>query len=392
MSASGLQQHRLSSSSESSCCNVSSSASLPPISSLKPSLGGQQKETSRSTAVGGGGLPLAPAVPLETAESCVNFFELYSELGKENYVKMTTCSYCGRRFRFVSVLLEHLRCHVANVEKIVEMKMKIWVKRGNLKCGRQGCSRQKYAYTLDYTKHRDSHEYAGLACDVCGAEQGGPHRYAAHMRSEHEEYLFLTETQPEDIPHQPAAPPHLPPDDAPAAIVNNTDDLSLPVNGCDSVVGTTETVASPHMYQPRSVGPPSAAALSFPLHIMDVKTPKSAPPVMLASSPGGGQVPPSPQSQPMSAPSMYGEDNVLDYSGDLLDHHGQQQQEASMPSMPCLVGGEEEEEDGSTAQNPPAPDVVNQPDSEDIMDILKDIEALGRRPRSRVMSCPCPSG
>ena len=38
------------------------------------------------------------------------------------------------RFRFVSVLLEHLYSHVSNVEKIATMKMNIWVSKRNLKC------------------------------------------------------------------------------------------------------------------------------------------------------------------------------------------------------------------------------------------------------------------
>jgi hypothetical protein len=380
----------------SSAPTVAAPPLLPPISSLKPA--------SHLPPKGDGPPPRPPAAdiggpqqqPAETADTCLNFFELYSVLGKENYAKMTTCSYCGRRFRFVSVLLEHLRCHVANVEKIVEMKMKIWVKRGNLKCGRPGCARQKYAYTLDYTRHRDSHDYVGLACDVCGAEQGSsPQRLAAHMAAAHEEYLFRMETQPEDIPGK-----------QPESSVGVQQSPLAAANPGDSTAGTaTAEVASagsPLMYQPRSVGPPppptgSNNSMMYPLHMMvDVKTPKSAPPVLLDCSPGGSSmVSPSPQGgqqQPMSAPSLLygGDETELDYGGNLLDHQQQQQQVVtnsnnssmpSMPSMPCLVGGEEEEDEGTcaaSAQNPPAPDVVNQPDSEYIMDILKDIEALGR--------------
>jgi hypothetical protein len=375
----------------SSAPTVAAPPLLPPISSLKPAghlppKGDGPPPRPSAADIGG------PQQPAETADTCLNFFELYSVLGKENYAKMTTCSYCGRRFRFVSVLLEHLRCHVANVEKIVEMKMKIWVKRGNLKCGRPGCARQKYAYTLDYTRHRDSHDYVGLACDVCGAEQGSsPQRLAAHMAAAHEEYLFRMETQPEDIPgKQPessvAVSPlaaAIPPGDSTAGAAANAE-------------AATASVGSPLMYQPRSVGPPppvSNNSMMYPLHMMvDVKTPKSAPPVLLDCSPGGSSmVSPSPQGgqqQPMSAPSLLygGDETELDYGSNLLDHHQQQQQQvanSSMPSMPCLVGGEEEEDEGAcaaSAQNPPAPDVVNQhqPDSEYIMDILKDIEALGR--------------
>ena len=361
----------------------SNNAALPPISSFKPSL---QKDPPTATATT---VSRSIVLPQETAETVVNFFELYSELGKDNYAKMTTCSYCGRRFRFVSVLLVHLRCHVgvASVEKVVEMKMKIWVKRGSLRCGRQGCPKQKYAYTLDYAQHRDSHEYAGLVCDVCGVAQGAPLSYAGHLSEEHEAYLYQTETQVEDIP------PLVPTDvvnntEAPAVMTNATIALS-PSMSVGDASSTVDTVcSSPQLsYQPRSVGPPtSSASLNLPpLHIMDVKTPKSAPPVIADFSP----IPPSPQGgqQPMSAPSLYNGDGMgLDYSGssvdlDHLDNHhhpSHHQQSNSMPSMPCLVGGDEEE----AAQNPPVPDVVNnqqqQPDSEDIMDILKDIEALGR--------------
>jgi hypothetical protein len=392
-------------------------AALPPISSFKPAL--QQKDAAAAI----GGRPVVSMMPQETAETLVNFFELYKELGKENYAKMTTCSYCGRRFRFASVLLEHLPCHVgaAAVEKIVEMRMKIWVKRGSLKCGRAECcggaaKQQKFAYTLDYVQHRDGHEYAGLACAVCGSVQGSPARYAAHLRAEHEAYLYLTDTQAEDIPAASLSSPATM--TAAAAVVAATDvDVTSshptglssgllnpsPMNGSAAHAGDESTAAvcgSPQMYHSRSVGPPPA------LHMTDVKTPQSAPPVLAAFSP----IPPSPlgvggggglsvhQQQPMSAPSLYNNngDDGLDYGGgDIVHHHhmdAQQQQQSgggSMPSMPCLVGGEEEDNNDRAAlgaavpQNPPAPDVNEQEqqqqqrDSEDIMDILKDIEALG---------------
>jgi hypothetical protein len=216
------------------------------------------------------------------------------------------------------------------------------------------------------------------------------------MAAAHEEYLFRMETQPEDIPGK-----------QPESSVQQQSPLAAIPPG-DSTAGAAATadgaasVGSPLMYQPRSVGPPppvSNNSMMYPLHMMvDVKTPKSAPPVLLDCSPGGGggsMVSPSPQGgqqQPMSAPSLLygGDETELDYGGNLLDHQQQQQQQVvtnnssnnSMPSMPCLVGGDEEDEGAcpASAQNPPAPDVVNQhqPDSEYIMDILKDIEALGR--------------
>lgn len=101
------------------------------------------------------------------------------------------------RFQFVSVLLEHMFSHISNVEKIATMKMNIWVSKRNLKCTQNGC-KNKFAYTLDYTKHRDAHEYEGLTCGVCRSLQTSPVTYARHLRAEHEAFLFLKETQAED--------------------------------------------------------------------------------------------------------------------------------------------------------------------------------------------------
>ena len=99
-------------------------------------------------------------------------------------------SFCQRKFRFTSVLLEHLRTHTSSVNNIVEMKMKIWVNGRKLKCTEKGC-KKKHAYTLEYTKHRDEHSYVGLNCAICNRPQPGPADYAAHMAAEHPTELSL---------------------------------------------------------------------------------------------------------------------------------------------------------------------------------------------------------
>ena len=99
-------------------------------------------------------------------------------------------SFCQRKFRFTSVLLEHLRTHTSSVNNIVEMKMKIWVNGRKLKCTEKGC-KKKHAYTLEYTKHRDEHTYVGLNCAICNRPQSGPADYAAHMAAEHPTELSL---------------------------------------------------------------------------------------------------------------------------------------------------------------------------------------------------------
>ena len=99
-------------------------------------------------------------------------------------------SFCQRKFRFTSVLLEHLRTHTSSVNNIVEMKMKIWVNGRKLKCTEKGC-KKKHAYTLEYTKHRDEHTYLGLNCAICNRPQQGPADYAAHMAAEHPTELSL---------------------------------------------------------------------------------------------------------------------------------------------------------------------------------------------------------
>ena len=74
-----------------------------------------------------------------------NFFELYKALNEDDYAKMTTCTFCQRKFRFTSVLIDHMSSHAANVENIVEMKLKIWVNGSKLKCSEPGC-KKKFAY------------------------------------------------------------------------------------------------------------------------------------------------------------------------------------------------------------------------------------------------------
>jgi len=163
---------------------------LPPISTFKPQ---ETKNKNESFQVS----------QTERKPSKQNFFELYAALNNEEYAKMTTCSFCKRKFRFTSVLLDHLQTHTVNVDNIVEMKLKIWVNGRKLKCSETGC-KKKYAYTLEYTKHRDSHHYEGLSCGVCGCKQLGPADYASHIKKEHPEHLTPTETQAEDLPPPPS--------------------------------------------------------------------------------------------------------------------------------------------------------------------------------------------
>ena len=113
------------------------------------------------------------------------------------FLKYHYFQFDNSRFQFVSVLLEHMFSHISNVEQIATMKMNIWVSKRNLKCTQNGC-KKKFAYTLDYTKHRDAHEYEGLTCGVCRSLQPSPVMYARHLREEHETFLFLMETQAED--------------------------------------------------------------------------------------------------------------------------------------------------------------------------------------------------
>ena len=70
------------------------------------------------------------------------------------------------------------------------MKMKIWVNGRKLKCKENGC-KKKHAYTLEYTKHRDGHTYAGLQCAICNRPQPSPADYATHMAGEHPNELSL---------------------------------------------------------------------------------------------------------------------------------------------------------------------------------------------------------
>ena len=128
-----------------------------------------------------------------------NFFELYKALGEDDYTKMTTCPACQRKFRFTSVLIDHMASHYAsNVDNIVEMKLKIWNNGSKLKCNFPGC-KKKCAYTLDYTKHRDNHLYEGLACSVCSAVMASPAEYSVHLKEEHPDHLFSTESHQDDL-------------------------------------------------------------------------------------------------------------------------------------------------------------------------------------------------
>ena len=268
--------------------------------------------------------------PKNQTKAAQNFFELYKALSDEDYSKMTTCSYCQRKFRFTSVLIEHLASHTPSVEKIVEMKLKIWINGSKLKCTEVGC-KKKFAYTLEYTKHRDHHQYSGLACSLCGLAQAGPALYAAHLKSEHREQLFSTETQPEDV---------LPP---PSSKRDKLSESPSPAP-CPG----PEAVLSPAVLcNPRTPG--SSGEL---LSLQQVHTPHSAPPVMTAS-PGhlSHLGPPLSPQQPMSAPptAQFSED--IDFT--------------SAINMPIIE---------DQALNQPAQNVINNKETEEFMSILNDLK------------------
>jgi hypothetical protein len=292
-------------------------SSLPPISTFKPQ---ETKNKNESFQVS----------QTERKPSKQNFFELYAALNNEEYAKMTTCSFCQRKFRFTSVLLDHLQTHTVNVDNIVEMKLKIWVNGRKLKCSETGC-KKKYAYTLEYTKHRDSHHYEGLSCGVCGCKQLGPADYASHIKKEHPEHLTPTETQAEDLPPPPSE-----------AKEDQQQQASIPSP-------TVSEAQSPMINQPMQ-------APTTPSSDIQVHTPQSAPPMMMASPQTMSQ-PMSPLSQqPRSAPPN------TEFSDDF----------ASAINMPII------DED---ALNPPVPDVINK-DNEDLMlmNILKDLKDCTQNP------------
>eukprot|EP00092_Neocalanus_flemingeri_P005869 GFUD01006317.1.p1 GENE.GFUD01006317.1~~GFUD01006317.1.p1 ORF type:complete len:3795 (+),score=856.15 GFUD01006317.1:678-11387(+) len=295
--------------------------SLPPISALKAPYQPQEIHAKKNSY----------QVSQTERKPMQNFFELYAALNNEEYAKMTTCSFCQRKFRFTSVLLDHLQTHTVNVENIVEMKLKIWVNGRKLKCSETGC-KKKYAYTLEYTKHRDSHHYEGLNCAVCGSKQLGPADYASHIKREHQEHLFAVETHSEDIP--------LPPSQA-SEQVSIPSPLSVPISEAQS----------PMFNQPihNPTTPSSELQVHTPMSAeLQVHTPMSAQPIMMASPQTQCQ-PLSPQ-QPMSAPPTTQFSDDIDFT--------------SAINMPII-----EDE----ALNPPVPDVINK-DNEELMNILKDLK------------------
>ena len=270
--------------------------------------------------------------PVNQIKSAQNFFELYKALSDDDYSKMTTCSYCHRKFRFTSVLIEHLATHTPSVEKIVEMKLKIWINGSKLKCTEVGC-KKKFAYTLEYTRHRDNHQYEGLTCSVCGSSQSGPAVYAAHLKSEHPEHLTSTETHQDDL-----IPPPVKKSPSPTA--------PLP-----------EAVLSPAVLcNPRTPG--GSAELQLP----QVHTPQSAPPVMTASPAHLSHLGPLSPQQPMSAPPTTQFSDDMDF--------------ASAINMPII-----DEE----ALSQPDPHVINNKETEEFMSILNDLKDCTSTP-------PFPSG
>ena len=216
------------------------------------------------------GMVEKPAKPVKETEKQSkvlqnqNFFEIYKALSEDNYTKMTTCPSCQRKFRFTSVLIEHMASHYGNNLDIVEMRLKIWNNGSKLKCAAPGCKKSKYVYTLDYTKHRDNHLFEGLSCSVCGAAQSSPKQYSDHLVAEHKDHLFSTESHQDDLVPPPSAKKKDPPVWV-AEVVQETPSPAPPITP-----GYTEG--------------------------HQVLTPLSAPPIMTAS-PGGGA---GPLSQPMS--------------------------------------------------------------------------------------------
>ena len=272
---------------------------------------------------------------MSQTKAAQNFFELYKALSDEDYSKMTTCSYCQRKFRFTSVLIEHLASHTPSVEKIVEMKLKIWINGSKLKCTEVGC-KKKFAYTLEYTKHRDNHQYSGLTCSLCGAAQAGPAVFAAHLKSEHREQLFSTETQPEDL---------LPP---PSSKREKLSSSPSPA----AAPGPPEAVLSPAVLcNPRTPGGSSE------LHLQQVHTPQSAPPVMTASPGHLSHLGPFSPSQPMSAPPSTQFTDDIDFT--------------SAINMPIIE---------DPALPSPAQNVINNKESEEFMSILNDLKASTSNP------------
>ena len=265
----------------------------------------------------------------QTKAAAQNFFELYKALNDDDYNKMTTCSYCQRKFRFTSVLIEHLASHTPSVEKIVEMKLKIWINGSKLKCTEVGC-KKKFAYTLEYTKHRDNHQYSGLTCSLCGSAQAGPALYAAHLKSEHREQLFSTETQPEDL---------LPPPSSKRGQLSESPSPA-PAPGPEAVLSPAVLLSNP-----RTPGSSSE------LQLQQVHTPQSAPPVMTASPGHLSHLGPLSPQQPMSAPptTQFSED--LDFTAAI--------------NMPIIE---------DQALTPPAQTVINNKETEEFMSILNDLK------------------
>ena len=214
--------------------------------------------------------------------------------------------------------------------------MKIWVNGRKLKCKENGC-KKKHAYTLEYTKHRDNHHYSGLTCSLCGAAQSGPAVFAAHLKSEHRDQLFSTETQPEDL---------LPPPSS------KKEKLSSSPSPAAAPRGPPEAVLSPAVLcNPRTPGGSSE------LHLQQVHTPQSAPPVMTASPGHLTHLGPFSPSQPMSAPpsTQFSED--IDFT--------------SAINMPIIE---------DPAMPSPAQNVIDNKESEEFMSILNDLKATTSTP------------
>ena len=120
---------------------------------------------------------------------------IYGVLKPKELEKIIHCRYCSRKFTFLSEHLSHLKKHTHDVDSVVEMSIKIWVPDRRLKCDK---CKFKTSYTLDYAKHRDTHQIKGLACSKCQCEVSNPKSYGEHMEIHHPSILFSEEPSKSD--------------------------------------------------------------------------------------------------------------------------------------------------------------------------------------------------
>ena len=118
---------------------------------------------------------------------------LYQALKPDELEKIIKCRFCGRKFTFLSEHLVHMKMHTHDVDSIVEMSIKIWVQDRKLRCDM--CKKFKTSYTLDYAKHRDSHQLGHLTCGICKKKMATPNGYSQHLEIHHSSHIMSTLTQ-----------------------------------------------------------------------------------------------------------------------------------------------------------------------------------------------------